>query len=551
MLIKPKNILAIEISPHRVNIIEGIRSARQPKIINYIQIPAPPQEPDLLAQKISAALKEKGIKTKAAHLVIYSPQIEQRYIQVPNLSKKELEQVVKREAAKAKEKMACDLKLEGKESNSKFCAQYLDYQLLGEIEAQKVKKRGLILVTAPQGIIDEQAKLLQMAELEPQLITHSPLALANSLNFVSPAAKEGAAGRENTAFLYLMPDRAWLIIVSQGVWRFFRELRLKSSDSGDQAGGAEACILAVEAIDYQELVLEITRSFLYFNQQERGKQVSGLVLGSCWKMTDDTVRYFAERLQIPVSLFDPAEKLSFGGLTAPEGGWPLLLNSMPVVLGLLVESAFHISVNLLPLNVVTRKQSVAGKVLVGLGLTAYAALAGGGYMGLRWAEDNYRKALDSRKQSLQPLESSAKKNQAAEQERQIMDSQTAALKGLERMSPLWRGVFYELSRSTPSGLNFSAIGFNEAGGRWEFKLEGVIRTDTSMQAQDILKDFMKRLEESVFFSYPRIEGINISPYKPQGSRSDLSQAAAQVNKGGVAGKEQTQLSFVLAAGIRH
>jgi Tfp pilus assembly PilM family ATPase/Tfp pilus assembly protein PilN len=541
MLLKSKSILAIEISPQQVNIIEGVRSARQPKIINCIQIPDPPQAHDLLAQKIAAVIKERGIKTKAAHLAVFHPHIEQHYLRIPPLSKKELRQVVKREVKKMKDRLLFEFPQDSQENDEETCEPYFDYQVLGEVEEQKRKRRGLLLAVALRRVVDEYTRLLEKAELEPRLITGVPLAMANALALAVPAAKD--TSRETVAFLYLMPDKGLLNIVSQGSWRFFRQLPLRISRPGGRpgkasAGDVKAADLSADAIDYDQLLLELNRSFLYFTQQERGKQVSSVVISSVWGTSTDQGKDFAERLHVPVSLFDPTERLNLGNIAEPAVGWAQFLNSLPVPLGLLVDSGVQTSINLLPWRVREHKKHLASNLLIGFTAIGYAILVGAGYVGLRWAQENYRQAMMSQQQNVDQLRPAFEQSQKAWRERRERDFHLSILKRFERASPLWRGVFYELSRLTPPGLLFSSMEITEDKGLWRLQADGVISASTSMRAQKTLKRFLNRLERAVFFSRPRVSNIKFSPYQ-SGKREDEADVM------------QSRLDFSLSCNIRY
>ncbi len=537
MLLKPKSILTIEISPWRVNIIEGVRSARQPKVLNYIQIPDPPQTHELLARKIAAALKEKGIKTKAAQLAFYHPQLEQRYFQIPSLSRQELRQVIKREVDKVKKRLRGELPQDSPENDKKSYELYYDYQLLEEIEANKAKKKGLLLTTVPKKLVDDYSRLLEKAELEPRLITSLPLAIANAMALVSQPTKDAKENQDNIGFLYLMPDKGLLVIVSQGSWRFSREISLQTIGINGQKTKAPTASTA--GIDYKKLSLELSRSFIYFNQQERGKQVSSLILSSAQHISQNVSKYFEESLQVPVGLFDPTGKLNLGSIPEPTTGWPQLLNSFPVPLGLLTDLIPQASANLLPLKVRDHKKQLAGSLLISLILITYSLAVGAGYVGLRWAQETYRQAVEIRQQSVNQLRPVFEQCQKIEQERRRRDFQLAVFKQFERTSPLWRGVFYELSRLSPKGMIFSSMEITEGKKGWKLQAKVVIDAGTSMQAQQTINKFLVRLKDSVFFSRQRVLDVNIAPYK----------STEQANKATNPALLQSQMNLSLSCDI--
>ncbi len=520
MLLKSKSILSIEISPWGVNIIEGVRSARQPKLLNYIHIPDPPQSHELLAQKIAATLKQKGIKTKAAHLAFYHPEMKQHYLQIPNLSKKELQQVVKREVGKLKKNMSGEFFQDGQESDKKAYELYSDYQVLAEVGAQSAKKKGLLLAVAQKKLVDDYCHVLEKAELEPKLITSLSLAAVSAMALSLPVIKDSPTSKDTIGFLYLTPDKGLLTIISQGYWRFFREIPLSSTLKISQ--NAKNSVLSTDSIDYHKLILELSRSFIYFNQHERGNQVSSLTVSSTKNISEDIDKFFTDKLQMPVALFDPTERLNLESTPEPTSGWPQLLNSYAIPLGLLMDSSPQIALNLLPLKVREHKKHLASSVLISLVLITYSAATGAGYMGLHWAQENYRQAVGSQQKMVNQLRPAFEQCQKTGQERQQCDFHFSILKQFERASPLWRGVFYELSRLSPTGLVFSKMEIAEGEKYWELQAQGVINAGTSMQAQGTINSFLVRLNNSVFLSQPRVSEISIIPYKATGAEALMS-----------------------------
>ncbi|MBI5788875.1 MAG: hypothetical protein HZA78_08495 [Candidatus Schekmanbacteria bacterium] len=519
MFLKSKNILALEILPGKVNIVEGVRSSRQIKVLNYLQLTNLPDSPEETGKLIAVALKEKGVAAKSVYLSLYDSQIEQTLLQTPVLSKKELQLVVKREVKKIRDKgndkkpeEAKD-RQEGKngkttrEPEKKGPELYFDYQVLAEITQEKTKKKSLLLATAPQPLIDKYVKMLDAAELSPLVITASPLALINAQGLISPLLKDSSAETNNLAILHLLPDKGLLVILNQGIWRFFRELPLVYKPQTEES--------KANILDYQQLITEVNRSFLYFNQVERGKRVNGLIISADFELPDEMAYTCSSQLQVSVASFDPAEKLNLPGTDEFKNFSPQA-KTLPVVLGLLVEGGNQLTLNFLPWQIRERKKHVAGKVVIGLVFTGYVVAIVAGYGALSWAQENYRQAVDSQKLNLEQMRPQQEEKKRLSQEQQGQEFRRTVLQKFERKSPLWRGLLVEFNQLLRPGLIFSSLEITEGEKEtWQLKASGTIDAATSGEAQQTLKEYMENMKQAVFFSQPEVLEVKIVPYKPE------------------------------------
>jgi len=238
-------------------------------------------------------------------------------------------------------------------------------------------------------------------------------------------------------------------------------------------------------------------------------------------ISQDLLEFLRERLQVVVEPFSPGERVA---LAAEEARG--LASCLVVPVGLLAETTPALTINLLPWKLREHKKHLAGNLLLVVGTLVYVLTMVVGYWGLRWAKDNYQRTVFNLQQGLAQVLPMVKARNKVEELRRQRDYEVSVLKRFRRRSPLWRGVFFELSWLVPKELMFSSMQVTGTEGHWQVEAEGIVVAETSFAAQQVLQRFIQRLEGSVFFRHPEVLKVNIVPHK--GSLEDVASGQAEL-----------------------
>lgn len=423
---------------------------------------------------------------------------------------------------------------------------YSDYQIRN--------KKGLFFAAAPQTLVDDYIHFLETIGLTPQLVTSLLVAITNTMFFMTQKSKDSKGSKDSkdskdskgskgskrnkeityNSFLYITPNKGWLIIANQDNF-FSREIILNISAPKEQDAASSENFVARPTDSshnvsvYQNLILEVARSFLYIKQQEQGAQISSLMVSSSEDLPEEIIKGLNNKLQLPVNLLDPAKNFNLEDGLKKDAQLPQKLKKLPIALGLLVDTNNHISINLVPLKVRDHKKQATNRLLVIFFLIGYCILAGAGYVGLNWAQANYQLAANSQQQSilqLKPAYEQAKRDELARYKR---DFHLSVLKRFEKTGPLWRGVLYEFSLLSQPNMIFSSMDITKSKGSWRFKAKGNITAKSSKQAKQQLKKFLESLRESAFFNQPRAKNITMRPKNFKAGGTGPASTGTQLN----------------------
>lgn len=158
-----------------------------------------------IPEAINKVFKEAGISTKKVNISVSGENVVARYLSLPNMTDAEL-------------KKAIIFQLE---DHIPFKPEevYTDYYILGREAGSKNKMR-VFLVATKKELLDERAKLVREAGLQPAVVTTDALALKNAFYFNYPAKNEA-----NITLLNIGDKITNLLITQKQIPYFVRDTR--------------------------------------------------------------------------------------------------------------------------------------------------------------------------------------------------------------------------------------------------------------------------------------------------------------------------------------
>ncbi len=276
-------------------------------------------------KKALSGMSSKGAKVIA---VINSPAICMRYLTIPAMPGKELNEAIKWEA---KDKMSFPMD----EAST-------DYVIQEEIEEAGVKKLRIKFAASPTRAIDDMMALLREAGIEPVSLTEPPLAIEClakhlDLNKEEPAAiidigsefTEINIVRQDSLQFYRKINSAGDAITKAMIGELFSDQgRVKLSPDNAEKIKIDYGIpkeITTELIDgkisvsqlislirpaTERLLQEIERSFGYYREESGGDKVKSVVLFGGGARLKGLAGFLQENLGVPVCIGDPLKGIS-------------------------------------------------------------------------------------------------------------------------------------------------------------------------------------------------------------------------------------------------
>jgi len=273
-----------------------------------------------LALKIRTALRRFKVGTKNVALSISGDGFVQRLITLPQMPKKELEQV-----------LAWELKKYVDLPSDQLCIDYLVNSKKDDLK----DTLDVFLVSAPKRKVDESISLIQSAGLNCAVLETKATALIGAVFELAPEFCQ-----KNFAILDIGSKTSLVNIVNNGFLSFTREIewggenltlalcdklgydRKKAETRKKQVGLSEgeekrgtdspeewtnAAKILEEKMD--NLIQEIAKSFEYYRAQFPEDEIEQLLLTGGSSGLPSLQRFFTQRLEMNVQLFDPLDSL--------------------------------------------------------------------------------------------------------------------------------------------------------------------------------------------------------------------------------------------------
>lgn len=143
--------------------------------------PVNPKDPNATVVAIERACKEANISTEKVNASIFPDAVIVRYLLLPTMTSDELSKSMSFEVARYTPFNKDEV--------------ISDFQILKEDAGKKNMK--VLLVAAKKAVVEERAKLIESAGLEPQVITIDSLVLKNTFEFNYPDKKNLTVGLLN------------------------------------------------------------------------------------------------------------------------------------------------------------------------------------------------------------------------------------------------------------------------------------------------------------------------------------------------------------------
>ena len=364
-------ILALDIGAASVKVAEFQPSKTHGlRLINFNSADLgldPDHEEDRRLAVIAAirrVLKEKGIK---AHRVVFSvsgQSVFTRFVKLPPVEESKIAQIIQYEA----------------QQNVPFPIDEViwDYELLGRTDQGEVE---VVLLAIKSDIIEELNEGIESAGLETEIVDVAPMALSNAVRYNEGETDHCTmvvdVGARTTNLLFLEKNRIFsrsIPIAGNAITQsiaaefnvpFLDAEQLKRTKGFVALGGAyeeppdeqQARISKIIRNVMTRLHAEIMRSINFYKGQQGGKAPTQMLLSGGTAIMPYMDRFFQEKLNIPVELFNPFRNVEIAEHISREE-LSKSAHCFGEVIGLGLRRVTHcpVEVNLLPKSLQARKQ---------------------------------------------------------------------------------------------------------------------------------------------------------------------------------------------------
>lgn len=456
-------MLAVEFSPKVIRVAEFQPGDRPVRIFRAASAERPGGEPAAVGQFLREFLDRNGITAKEALVSYLGPAIEHRIYTIPPVTGVTREELLRGRIAQDSSIAVAELRVTG--------------EVIGKVSEKGMERHEVMTLYTPEFEIRRLVYILVEAGLTPERVVSVPVALAG----LHPAD----AADELCGFLHLEPSRCVICVSGSGGLRFAREFALKGRD-GLHRELSDGPDLA------ERLVMELTRSLLYFRQISQGGAITRLY----WSgdpPTDEAKELISARLKLDIGQH-PAERGSIFG-----AGVQADPSAFAVPIGMAADEWGVDRVNLLPVKFLQRKARRGSYIALAVILLAFLAANAGLFLGLRSAEDRYRNVLANydtvtrsvalpEEEAFRWMEMRAALGHAATWEKAYAHSFTR-----------WKGLLAALGAPVPPGMRLLAASFTpsepgaagSAGGRAEVR--AIAHSGTPAEVQRKVNAFLAAL----------------------------------------------------------
>ncbi len=308
-----RSIAGINIGTNSIKIVAVSNTSEGFSLDNVVveQIPKESAEggkpKDSLGEALKRAIDKAKLVSNTVVTGISGPAVVVRYINLPQMSKNDLESAVKFEA---KPHIPFDL-------NDVI----LDFQVLNQDKPGEEKKMKVLLVAAQRDFIHKHIELLEKQGVVPVVIDVDSFALVNAFLHANPEE----AKQQAVALVNLGASFSNVSILNKGVSRFNRDIPMGGNNLSEtiskrlnvnfaeaeriktQIEGESSEPFKIVAPVLESLANEIRRSFDYYESQTTAaEKVSFKVYLSGGTAKLKGIENFLGRIMdLPVSLWDP------------------------------------------------------------------------------------------------------------------------------------------------------------------------------------------------------------------------------------------------------
>lgn len=317
------NHFGLDIGTHSIKIVQLSGSTETPTFVTAGLFPTPPQamlsdsDEDLqaIANTIKNLVKEARVATNRVVTALPESQIFTRVVEMPQLSKQEMESAIDYEAEQYVPLPMSEVTL--------------TWQVLAsKVGTDKKTKMEVLLVAAPKSLIEKYMKILKFAGLNPVSLETETTAVVRSL-------VQRIEGSPSTMIISIGASTTDLTIVSENQISFTRSIatgglalaRGVASDLGfelDQAVeyvktyGLDSTQLEGKVMQsikpvFDVVVNEVRRALAYYVTKHPEKPVKRVVLAGGTAKLPGMVLYLAEALGLEVQIGNPWDGIALPG----------------------------------------------------------------------------------------------------------------------------------------------------------------------------------------------------------------------------------------------
>jgi type IV pilus assembly protein PilM len=489
--------IGIDFSNSGIKIVEVDTKSKPVKVINYVVDTYSIEDRAELSDYIKNILGEKGFSYKKAHIAFSGSLVQHKIITLPQMSKREMKVVLKREAKKEASSIPGEI----------VC----DSTILGTVKEKGIQKNKVQLVIVPRNEVEDTLSFWKGAGVEPQLLTSTPLALLDSLKALSTGWEENIIAFVNFGML-----KTFIMIAEQGNLEFSRDFSLgaKEDKIPDFKDGDETPPFDGLESDYIDRIFtEINRSLLYYKHQFRGKSVNKIILGGELTQLEIIKDSLKERFEQDIDIFSPTEYLDTTSLGEHQKAFRKLLPSLATSLGLCLKDIGKAKkINLMPREIVEQKQLFGRKVAMGISSAILLLSLLTGYFFLSQSVRAQQKSLFTQQVFWQEMAPMVNNLTRVERERSLYQSRSLILDSFLYSWTLWHDILKGLSLVVPNEMLFHLVEVTKKGQGYQMDIKGEVIAESAASAQATFNRFYFDLERSPFLKDLDPPVITLNPY---------------------------------------
>lgn len=480
-----QTVIGLDVGSRSVKMVELKEAVGKLQLLNFklVELPLSSKKEDSnydpIASKVKAikeSLKDFDTKMVKVFSVVGGPRVSVRRVIMPPMPKKEMLDAVKWEA-----KNHIPFPIE---------EAIIDYQVIGDVVEQGVKKHDLLVVAADRKLIEEHLSLLKNAEIKATTITAAPLSLWNLVKRGGLKLPEDKV----VALLNIGGDVTDINIFKGDSLQFTRQVLIAGmnitramtgilvSDFGqieldihqaeelkkkwgipadaesqmidDKISSTQILALLRPIID--RLVSEIKRSFAYHREESRGQRVEHVILvGGCSKLKG-FAELFSKGLGMDVDVGDPLVSVD---VQMDKERVSDVASRLAVVMGTALGGTKGI--NLIPQEIRTQAQRFLRRLSLEVVGTIAAFFMLFNYLFMYSQVSNYKRRIQSSNIELNTLRAEVERAADIETMRKNIAIRNGLVKELSDKGFDWVNILKEMSNIIPPDIILTSISLQE------------------------------------------------------------------------------------------
>ncbi len=452
-----KRYCAIQYSDGKFSAMEFVKKGSLIKIKSAVSSQINNTSKEEAVEEILNLLKENKISANNTIFIAKSPLIKNEIKSFPKMPKKELAEVVEREA----ERLFPDEEF------------FHDFIIIEEKEERRGKKVDVLISVAPQNYISELFSFLRKIGKTPELITTK---IQNYIGLKSIVEEN----EETFGFLNLSPEKSSFIIL-KGNSKFIIERDIPTSKT-DIFSETEA----------DNILVEISRTIQFFKQKNRGYDLTKIYVVGKIENLEETVRDLDEMSPYNFILCT-GEKLS-NKIEIEKGVNPIsFLSSYFDILGSVFLVKEKEKINLLPSFYFEKELFEKRKKSFFITIVLLILILIPSFFVMEKMKAEIKKELIIQESALKKLDIRRRDIEKVKSKREKVYKEMLLL-GLEQRKIETIVKFFNfLTLNTPDGISLDSAEVSEKEYAWEIRLEGKVSSDTPFLNSKIFNDFYLKL----------------------------------------------------------